>query len=42
VTVFSAGVASKSADPAAARALIAFMVSPETGDTKRAHGMEPA
>ena len=42
VTVFSAGVASKSADPAAARALVAFLASSETGDTKRAHGMEPA
>ena len=42
VTVFSAGVASKSADPAAARALVAFMVSPETADTKRRYGMEPA
>jgi molybdate transport system substrate-binding protein len=42
VTVFSAGVASKSADPAAALDLIAFMVSPETADTKRRYGMEPA
>jgi molybdate transport system substrate-binding protein len=42
VTVFSAGAASKSADPGAARALIAFLASPETVDTKRRHGMEPA
>jgi molybdate transport system substrate-binding protein len=42
VTLFSAGVASKSADPRAAGALIAFMASAETGDTKRRYGMEPA
>ena len=42
VTVFSAGVASKSADPEAAHALVAFMTSAETGDTKRRYGMEPA
>ena len=42
VTVFSAGVSSKSADPAAAGALVAFMASAETGDTKRRYGMEPA
>ena len=42
VTVFSAGVASKSADPEARRALVAFMASAETGDTKRRYGMEPA
>jgi molybdate transport system substrate-binding protein len=42
VTVFSAGVSSKSADPGAARALVAFIASAETGDTKRRYGMEPA
>ena len=42
VTVFSAGVSSKSADPAAAGAFVAFMASAETGDTKRRYGMEPA
>jgi len=42
VTLFSAGVASRSADPAAAGALIAFLASAETGDTKRRHGMTPA
>jgi molybdate transport system substrate-binding protein len=42
VTVFSAGVSSKSADPAAAGAFVAFMASAETDDTKRRYGMEPA
>lgn len=42
VTVFSAGVASRSADPAAASAFIAFLASAETGETKRRHGMAPA
>ena len=42
VTVFSAGVASNSPDPEAARALVVFLASPETGDTKRRYGMEPA
>jgi molybdate transport system substrate-binding protein len=42
VTVFSAGVASKSSDPEAARALVAFMASAETAETKRRYGMEPA
>lgn len=42
VTVFSAGVASKSSDPGGARALVAFLASVETADTKRRHGMEPA
>jgi molybdate transport system substrate-binding protein len=42
VTVFSAGVASKSADPGGAKAFVAFLASPETGETKRRHGMEPA
>ncbi|HTZ66012.1 MAG TPA: substrate-binding domain-containing protein [Roseiarcus sp.] len=42
VTVFSAGVASKSANPEAAKALVAFLVSAETAETKRRHGMEPA
>src|SRR6185312_12343202 len=37
VTLFSAGVASQSADPAAAGALVAFMASAETADTKRRH-----
>ncbi len=42
VTVFSAGVSSKSAKQEAARALIAYLALAETGDMKRRHGMEPA
>ena len=42
VTVFSAGVSVKSSDPEAARALVAFLASAETGPVKRRHGMEPA
>ena len=42
VTVFSAGVSSKSAEHEAARALVAYLASAETGDTKRRYGMEPA
>jgi molybdate transport system substrate-binding protein len=42
VTVFSAGVASASAQPDAARALIAYLASPETAGAKRRHGMDPA
>jgi molybdate transport system substrate-binding protein len=42
VTVFSAGVSMRSAEPEAARALVAYMAAAETGDTKRRYGMEPA
>ena len=42
VTMFSAGVASASADPEAARALVAYLTSVETDGAKRRHGMEPA
>jgi molybdate transport system substrate-binding protein len=42
VTTFSAGVATASAQPEAARALIAFFASPETADAKRRQGMAPA
>jgi molybdate transport system substrate-binding protein len=42
VTVFSAGVASRSADPVPASAFITFLASAETGETKRRHGMAPA
>lgn len=42
VTTFSAGVATASAQPEAARALIAFLASPETADAKRRQGMAPA
>ena len=41
-TVFSAGVCSASAQPEAARSLIAFLASPETADAKRRQGMAPA
>ena len=42
VTVFAAGVASTSAQPDEARALVAFLTSPEADAAKRRHGMEPA
>ncbi len=42
VTIFSAGVSSSSAEPEAARALLAYLVSPGTAAAKRRHGMEPA
>jgi molybdate transport system substrate-binding protein len=42
VTVFAAGVASQSANPEGARALVAFLASPETAGAKRRYGMEPA
>lgn len=42
VTVFSAGVSANSADPEAAKAFVAFLVSPETAGSKRRYGMEPA
>jgi molybdate transport system substrate-binding protein len=42
VTVFSAGISSKSAEQEAARALVAYLASAETGDAKRRYGMEPA
>ena len=42
VTVFSAGVSMKSAEQEAARALVAYLASAETGDAKRRYGMEPA
>ena len=41
-TTFSAGVCSGSTQPDAARALLAFLASPETAATKQRHGMEPA
>ena len=42
VTTFSAGLCAMSAQPEAARALLAFMCSPDVADAKRRHGMEPA
>jgi molybdate transport system substrate-binding protein len=42
VTTFSAGVCGASTQPEAARALLAFMSSPETAAAKRRQGMEPA
>ncbi|MFT3663542.1 substrate-binding domain-containing protein [Piscinibacter sp.] len=41
-TVFSAGVCAASAQPEAARALLAFFASAETAQAKRRQGMEPA
>lgn len=41
-TIFSAGICTASAQPEAARALLAFMASPETAEAKRRQGMEPA
>ena len=42
VTTFSAGLCARALQPEAARALIAFLQSPETAELKRRHGMEPA
>jgi molybdate transport system substrate-binding protein len=41
VTTFSAGVCAAAAQPDAARALVAFLTSPDAADAKRRHGMEP-
>jgi molybdate transport system substrate-binding protein len=42
VTTFSAGLCAGSGQPAAARALLAYLHSPAAADAKRRHGMEPA
>ncbi len=41
-TTFSAGVCAASTQPDAAHALLAFLASPETAQTKQRHGMQPA
>jgi molybdate transport system substrate-binding protein len=41
VTIFSAGLSSACHERDAARAVVAYMASAETGDTKRRYGMEP-
>ncbi|MBI2753147.1 MAG: substrate-binding domain-containing protein, partial [Betaproteobacteria bacterium] len=41
-TTFSSGVATTSAQPAAAQALLDFLASPAASDAKRRQGMEPA
>jgi len=41
-TTFSAGLATASTQPEAVRALLAFLVSPQTADTKRRNGMDSA
>jgi molybdate transport system substrate-binding protein len=40
-TVFSAAICTASNRPAAAKALLSFLASPEADATKRRHGMEP-
>jgi molybdate transport system substrate-binding protein len=42
VTTFSAAVCARSAQAAAARALLDFMASPDAAEAKRRHGMAPA
>lgn len=42
VTTFSAGVCAAATQPEAARALLAFLASPDAADAKRRHGMDPA
>lgn len=41
VTTFSGGVCTASTQPDAARAVLDFLASPATDDTKRRHGMDP-
>ena len=41
-TVFSAAVCTASSCPAAAKALLSFLASPEADAAKRRHGMQPA
>jgi molybdate transport system substrate-binding protein len=42
VTVFSAGIATRSRNPESALGFVAYLASSETGDAKRRYGMEPA
>ena len=42
VTVFTAGLSARSSQPEKARALIAYLASPEAAAPKQRHGMEPA
>ena len=42
VTTFSGAVGARAAEPDGARALLAFLASPDAADAKRRHGMEPA
>ena len=42
VTVFTAGVSRTSSQPEQARALVAYLTSPDADVAKRQHGMEPA
>ena len=42
ITTFSAGLATASTQPDAVRALLAFLVSPATAQTKKRNGMEAA
>lgn len=42
ITTFSAGLARASTQPEAVRALLAFLASPQTAETKRRNGMDAA
>lgn len=42
VTIFSAAVGARSTQAGAVRGLLDFMTSPQSADTMRRHGMEPA
>jgi molybdate transport system substrate-binding protein len=41
ITVFAGGVCAASAQPAAARALLAYLAAPAAASLKQRHGMEP-
>lgn len=42
ITVFSAGITAASTQPAAVRALLDFLATPQAAEAKRRNGMEPA